>query len=173
MKFHTRTLGTVAGFYARWGLDELALPIYSLRFRRGATEQDAAEHELLRPGDTFSIRQYANAQRVGSRWLQQRMPAMNDFVCGWLTLEGDIVRRLREPERTLCSYVWQEAEGISRAAKLAWCRAGGHTPHNLQHDGVIIELGRGVAPADAVASLQDACSHALGFVQPVEVKPMQ
>ena len=82
-------------------------------------------------------------------------------------------RRLREPERTLCSYVWQEAEGISRAAKLAWCRAGGHTPHNLQHDGVIIELGRGVAPADAVASLQDACSHALGFVQPVEVKPMQ
>ena len=24
--------GTVAGFYARWGLDELAVPIYSLRF---------------------------------------------------------------------------------------------------------------------------------------------
>ena len=163
--------GTVAGFYARWGLDELAVPIYSLRFRHGATERDAAEHGLLRPGDTFSVRQYANAQRVGSKWLQRRMPAMNDFVCGWLTLEGDR-RRLREPERTLCSYVWQEAEGVSRAAKLAWCRSGGHTPHNLQHDGVIIELARGVTPAEAVASLHDVCSHALGFVQPVEVKPM-
>ena len=90
--------GTVAGFYARWGLDELAMPIYSLRFQRGATEQDAAERGLLRPGDTFSVRQYANAQRVGSQWLRHRMPSMNDFICGWLTLEGDR-RRLREPDR--------------------------------------------------------------------------
>ena len=164
--------GTIAGFYARWGLDELANPIYSLRFERAATQQEAAVRGLLCPGDTFSIRQYANAQRDGSRWLKRRMPAMNDFVCGWLTLEGDR-RRLREPERTLCSYVWQEAEGISRAAKLAWCNAGGHTPHNLQHDGVIIELGRGVGTDEAVAELATVCGHALGFPQPVEMKPMQ
>ena len=91
--------------------------------KAGRTEE-AEERRLLRvlPGDSFSVRQYANAQRDGSRWLKRRMPAMNDFVCGWLTLEGDR-RRLRKPERTLCSYVWQEAEGISRAAKLAWCNA--------------------------------------------------
>ena len=40
-------------------------------------------------------------------------------------------------------------------------------------DGVIIELARGVAPEEAAASLQAVCSHALGFVQPVEVKSMQ
>ena len=73
--------GTVAGFYANWGLDELTAPIYSLRFVHGATVRDAKERDLLRPGDHFSIRQYANAQCEGSRWLARRMPAMRDFVC--------------------------------------------------------------------------------------------
>ena len=81
-------------------------------------------------------------------------------------------RRLREPERTLCSYMWQEAEGISRDAKLAWCARKGHTPLNLQHDGVVIALARGVTEQVAATELRSVCSHALGYDQPVEVKPM-
>ena len=42
----------------------------------------------------------------------------------------------------------------------------------MQHDGVIIELRAGVCHGDAVRDLRRVCSHALGFDQPVEVKPM-
>ena len=76
----------------------------------------------------------------------------------------------RRPERTLSSYVWQEAEGISREAKLDWCWRGGHVAHNLQHDGVIIALRGDACRDDAVRELRRVCSHALGFDQPVEVK---
>ena len=104
-------------------------------------------------------------------WLMRRRDGMARFVREWLRQERDW-RRFRQPERTLGSYVWQEAEGISREAKLAWCRRGGHVAHNLQHDGVIIELRAGVCHGDAVRDLRRVCSHALGFDQPVEVKPM-
>ena len=43
--------------------------------------------------------------------------AMEHFVRAWLTHTGDRWR-LRQPERTVCSYVWQEAEGVSREATL-------------------------------------------------------
>ena len=35
--------------------------------------------------------------------------------------------------------------GLSREAKLLWATRGGHTIHNLQHDGVVISL-RVVSP---------------------------
>ena len=59
----------------------------------------AAEGLQLEPGESFSIRKYQNLQREGSIWLMRR---------------------------TLSSYIWQEEEGISRDAKLAWCRRTGH-----------------------------------------------
>ena len=70
------------------------------------------------------------------------------FVRAWLTQEGDR-RRLRQPERTMCSYVWQEAEGISRAAKMEWATREGHVVHNLQHDGAIIALREGADVREA------------------------
>ena len=153
--------GTVAGFYSRWGLDEATRPLGVLRLQ--GLQLDA--------GERFSIRQYQNLQREGSVWLMRRMGAMERFVRAWLTHTSDRWR-LRQPERTLCSYVWQEAEGVSRAAKLEWCVRAGHVVHNLQHDGCIIALRAG-AGADAVAEqLRRACSHALGYDQPVEVKAM-
>ena len=98
---------------------------------------------------------------------------MYSFTTHWLQLERDR-RRLREPERTMCSYVWQEAEGLSRIAKLEWCTRHGHVAHNLQHDGVIIQLGgrRPPTAAAAAADLSAVCTHALGYPQPVEVKDL-
>ena len=74
------------------------------------------------------------------------------------------------PERTLASYVFQEAEGISREAKLWWCRVHGHTVHNLQHDGVVVETARGVTAEAAAAALTELCTRELGYEQPVTVK---
>ena len=42
---------------------------------------------------------------------------MTDFVAAHLRATRD-GRRLEHPERTLASYVFQEAEGLSREAKL-------------------------------------------------------
>ena len=77
---------------------------------------------------------------------------------------------MQHPERTLASYVFQEAEGLSRSAKLWWCRVGGHAVHNLQHDGVVVTLARGVSDAEAARALGEVCSHALAYPQEVEVK---
>ena len=101
----------------------------------------------------------------------RRMGAMTQFVRMWLG-QGRDWRRLRQPERTLSSYVWQEAEGISRDAKIAWCRRAGHKVHNLQHDGVIIELRADTQQAQITGELRRACSHALCYEQPVEVKAL-
>jgi hypothetical protein len=153
--------GTVAGFYSRWGLDEATRPLGVLRLQ--GLQLDA--------GERFSIRQYQNLQREGSMWLLRRMGAMEQFVRAWLVHTGDR-RRLRQPERTMCSYVWQEAEGISREAKLQWCVRAGHVVHNLQHDGCIIAPRAGARADEVAAQLRRACSHSLGYDQPVEVKAM-
>ena len=79
-------------------------------------------------------------------------------------------RRRDHPERALASYVFQEAEGLSRQAKLWWCRTRGHTVHNLQQDGVVVEMSRGERATTVAAALTDACSRALGYDQPVTVK---
>jgi len=94
---------------------------------------------------------------------------MSDFVVTHLRATRD-ARRLAHPERTVASYVFQEAEGVSRAAKLRHARAAGHVVHNLQHDGVVLALARDEDPAAVGRQLTAACTQALGYEQPVEVK---
>ena len=77
------------------------------------------------------------------------------------------------PALTAKSYVFQEAEGFSREAKLDWARLrGGHTVTNLQHDGVVAELVAGVDVSAVARELTAVCTAALGYEQRVEEKPM-
>ena len=122
----------------------------------------------LANGQQWSLLTYIKTMEVGSEWLAQRLPAMMRMVRDWNMHRSS--RRREHPERTLASYVFQEAEGISREAKLWWCRTRGHTVHNLQHDGVVAEPARGEAAAAMAATLTSVCSRALGYEQPVEVK---
>ena len=64
----------------------------------------------------------------------------------------------------------QEAGAASRGAKLWYARVRGHTVHNLQHDGVVMSLSRG-QPSAVATQLAEACGQALGYTQPVVVKP--
>ena len=50
---------------------------------------------------------------VGTAHLARSLPAMTDFVAAHLRATRDGTR-LEHPERTLASYVFQEAEGLSR-----------------------------------------------------------
>ena len=123
----------------------------------------------LGPAGSFDFGQYRRAMAVGTAWLAGRMPAMREFVVMHLRNIRD-ARRLEHPERTLASYVFQEAEGVSRAAKLQWSVVRGHAVQNLQHDGVVVRLGFGDGVVGAARELTRACSHALGYEQPVERK---
>ena len=46
----------------------------------------------------------------------------------------------------------------------------GHTVHNLQHDGVILQLDWGEDPQRVAQQLSAVSAHALGYAQPVKVK---
>ena len=71
---------------------------------------------------------------------------------------------------SLKSYVFQEAEAISRMEKLRWAEVTGRTAVNLQHDGVLLQ----VRPYDDVRyverQLTGLCTAALGYAQPVSHK---
>ena len=145
--------GTLAAWRARQGIPPYLRPIEGLH--------------VTADGRTWSLRAYIAAQEVGSHWLACQLPAMHEFVRTWRRCRRG---QVQHPERTLASYVFQEAEGLSRAAKLWWCRVGGHAVHNLQHDGVVASLARGMSDAEAARALGEVCSHALAYRQEVEVK---
>ena len=67
----------------------------------------------------------------------------------------------------------QEAEGLSRDAKVAWAqRRGDLAVTNLQHDGIVLAIPDGTAVAAVTAALTAASSAVLGYEQPVEEKPL-
>ena len=145
--------GTLAAWRARQGIPPYLRPIEGLHVSVG--------------GRTWSLRAYIAAQEVGSHWLARQLPAMHEFVRTWRRCRRG---QVRHPERTLASYVFQEAEGLSRSAKIWWCQVGGHEVHNLQHDGIVVTLARGLYDAEAARALGDVCSHALAYPQAVVVK---
>ena len=57
-------------------------------------------------------------------------------------------------------------------AKVRWADENGHDWLNLQHDGVIIALHTDFPKEQAISELQTVCQRALGYEQPVEIKPM-
>ena len=80
------------------------------------------------------MRRYLQTQQAGTTWLSDRMDdrvGMGAFVEGWLR-EHDPHRK--HPERTAKSYVLQDAESVSRRAKVRRALELGHAPLSLQHD---------------------------------------
>ena len=110
----------------------------------------------------WSLQAHILAMEVGTDSVKNKMAAMYEMVKSW--------RHSREgshPDRTTASYVFQEAEGISRLAKLWWARVRGHKVQNLQHDGVILTTGTDIQPQAVARAMTAVCTHALGYAQPV------
>ena len=121
-------------------------------------------------GEVFSLRAYQDSRRALTGEFIRRMPTLVSFVRAWLVLNKPANQH--KFALTAKSFFLQEAEGLSRAAKLTWARLrGAGEVTSLQHDGVVMVLSQGVSPTDACAALTDVCSAALGYVQPVEEKP--
>ena len=145
--------GSYGGWRLRQGIPEDSCPIDLLEIR-------------LPDNSVFDFKGYISTMQKGSRWLANRLPAMEALIKQWLRANGDH-KRLETAERTLASYIFQEKEGISRGAKIAWCQNRGHRVHNLQHDGIIIQLCRNESTEDARSAIEKRCLCALGYCQPV------
>ena len=108
----------------------------------------------LADGSTFRLSAYVRSREAITEEFSRRMPGMQQFVADWL--------RAHEPDKwhkralTAKSYLLQEAEGISRRAKLAWAaRRGDVRVANLQHDGIVVALPTTVQ-AEGVAACMTA-----------------
>ena len=73
---------------------------------------------------------------------------------------------------TAKSFVLQDYEGASRAAKTEWARVTGGEIISLQHDGVRIRLGARWRAESTARALTEACSAVLGYRQLVAVKSL-
>ena len=123
----------------------------------------------LASGGQFNWYAYKNSQLNAAKNFEQELPAMARFVKAYLRIQGDD-EKLEHPERTLKSYVLQEAEAISRYSKLCWAAEVGREPVNLQHDGVLLRLWPHDSKAEVERELSRLCSAALGYEQPVAHK---
>ena len=69
-----------------------------------------------------------------------------------------------KPALRMKSYLLQEAEAVSREAKVKWCREQGMRVLNLQHDGIFVEsLPEGQTDAEVAELLGAAASRAAGY----------
>ena len=66
----------------------------------------------------------------------------------------------------------QDAESVSRDAKVRWCLHNGHAVLSLQHDGIVASLRDGTTHEAARQAMQTASEQAVGYAQPVKVKAM-
>ena len=127
---------------------------------------------ILPDGSEFTLAAYVRSREdMTAEFAQDISPAMCMFVADWLRAHKPT--HVHKAALTAKSYFLQEAEGLSRRAKVAWAaRRGDLQVTNLQHDGVIVDLPDGASVAAATASLREACSAVLGYDQPVEEKPI-
>ena len=142
-------------------------------------------------GRLFDLAAYIDGRASVTDEFSRRMPGMVSFVRAFArarvagrpysSLSPKEKRKLDAVELAAKSYFLAEAEGLSRLAKVDWARKRGDLPvTSLQHDGVIIVLPAAAPGSDADAALAQVeaalsrvCTDALGYDQPVEVKPME
>ena len=69
------------------------------------------------------------------------------------------------------SYLLQEAEGVSRAAKIAWCERHDVRVVSIQHDGIMVSwLPDGLTVEEVAEQMSMAASAACGYEVIVEGK---
>ena len=94
-------------------------------------------------GALYSLDEYQRGQRKCTKLMAARSARMLEYVTEAMTQTER--RKGKDPALRVKSYLLQEAEAVSRAAKVAWCEAHGLRVVNLQHDGILVspslELG--------------------------------
>ena len=125
---------------------------------------------VLPDGAEFNVRAYLDSQQRATASLAASMPDMHALITRF---NGVSAPHKAYPERTLMSYVLQEAEAVSRTAKLHVLVHLQCPPLNLQHDGVVAAVSALQRQEAVLAALGAASGAALRYGQRVEAKPME
>ena len=127
-------------------------------------------------GETFHVRELFRQQSLRTQWLAEQLTDLHETVGYWNLHEANAnpPGGATDPARTLKSDVVSELEAVSRTAKWNWACATGRAVISLQHDGVVIvPLPRDHGNEEELRrDLRRVSSAALGYDQPVEIKPM-
>ena len=124
----------------------------------------------------FSMEGYREELRGSAEWMAARAGSMMDFMgqpdahAAKRGKRGKRRRRNNCPEMTLKSYLLQEAEAVSREAKLAAAAAGGLRVVGLQHDGIALVGVHDGEEAEVARRLSAAATAACGYDTAVVVE---
>ena len=122
--------GTVWGWRRRFGVPDGSAPLAGACVRLGN-------------GQMFSLRAYEQSRADLTEEFEELMPGMTTFVNDWRAARGDPPKAV-----TAKSYFLQEAEGLSRRAKVEWARVSGG---RRGRDVPVTNLdGKYVAPAECM-----------------------
>ena len=121
---------------------------------------------VLPDGTQYSLAAYQRAQRASTEWMAQKSSSMLEFVTAAMRTSE---RGVKDPRLRLKSYLLQEAEAVSRMAKVRWCTEHGVTVTNLQHDGIVVQaVPDGLTAEEMAEQLGMAASVAAGYEVVVE-----
>ena len=127
----------------------------------------------------FSMEGYREELKGSAEWMAARAGSMMDFMGqpdARAAKRGKRAKRRRRnncPDMTLKSYLLQEAEAVSREAKLAAAAMGGLRVVGLQHDGIALVGVRDGEEADVARRLSAASTAACGYNTTVVVERVQ
>jgi hypothetical protein len=108
-----------------------------------------------------SLEAYYKEQQLGAQWIEAHSTSMQEITRSQTTLG---TRAWETVSRTTQSYILQEAEAVSRLAKIKKARELGLTVFNLQHDEIATGWLAGGAPPTHIAHLlEEAATAASGY----------
>ena len=108
-----------------------------------------------------SLEAYYKEQQLGAQWIEAHSTSMQEITRSRTTLG---TRAWEKVSRTTQSYILQEAEAVSRLAKIKKAKELGLKVFNLQHDGIATGRLAGGAPTMQIARLLgEAATTASGY----------
>ena len=109
-----------------------------------------------------SLEAYHKEQQRGAAWMEEHSASMVEIIRSLAKLG---TRAWEKAGRTTQSYILQEAEAVSRLAKIRKAKDLGLQVINIQHDGIATGRTAGGEPPARVAHLLgEAASAASGYV---------
>jgi hypothetical protein len=110
----------------------------------------------------INLASYYKEQQRGAEWTEAHSSSMTELI---RSLAKPDTRAHEKAGRTTQSYILQEAEAVSRLAKIRKCRDLGLQVINLQHDGIATGATAvgGATPAHIAHLLGVAASMAAGY----------
>ena len=124
--------------------------------------------EMTTPkGKKFSMDKYRQSQETGTKWMAARSSRMLEFLN---EMPKSRFKKKKQGSRklTMKSYILQEAEAISREAKILWATNRGIRIMSLQHDGIVMKVTEDTEKIRV--ELEKAASSACGYAISMKAK---